>query len=206
VVGDILANTQRLQISIKILEKYLTLAFIYILSSRKLSPAEASMLIKQVSSRSKLGLSVLRESNYVQIEKMLDAYGISGNTREFINDRFASVPFCLQPRKEDLLLDKLTRECLYVAGVADAERTPIVTADGWTYWVEFTGHCDILEALSALYTNDESQDPDLLLREGIVWAVSSTEPNVIFHGTKFRPTREDRKIFELFHVHVIDYK
>ena len=163
------------------------------------------MPIKQVSSRSELGLSLLCEFDYVQIEKLLDSYGVSGDTREFIKGRFASVPLCLQPRREDVLLEKLTNECLYVAGIADAETTPIVTADGWTYWVEFTGHSQILEALSALYTNGESHDTDLLLREGIVWQISSTRPNVIFHGTKFRPTREDKRIFELFTVDVIDF-
>lgn len=110
--------------------------------------------------------------------------------------------FSVEKRNEHELLLLLEKHCLKTTR---AELSPIVTKDGWVYWCKSGAHRSVLEGLSILYSKGEDNSTDFLLRNGVIWQVSTMRPNVIEVGKEFVTTKEDRKLFELFEVNVIEH-
>jgi hypothetical protein len=161
------------------------------------------METKLVSSRSLATEDAFDGKEFVSIETLLTAFKLNERADWILRSYFSSSYICfVEKRNESVLLRELTEKCL---GRDKAWNTPIVTKDGWVYWVASARHRGVLESLAILYSNDDSQDPDFVIRNGIAWQISSLRPNTIMHGRDYVPTREDRKIFELFDVEIIDF-
>ncbi len=140
---------------------------------------------------------------FVSIKTLLAAFELCEKAEWILKSYFNSSDISfVQKRNESDLLMELSNKCL---GKDKAWNSPIVTKDGWVYWVASARHRGVLENLAILYSNDESEDPDFTLRHGIAWQISSLRPNIIMHGREYVPNREDKKIFELFTVDVIDF-
>ena len=142
-------------------------------------------------------------TEFVSVATLFNAFKLSEDAIVQVRSYFRSCQVgWVEKRKESILLAELERKCL---GRRDAMTSPIVTKDGWVYWLHSGHHNLMLEALSSLYTNGESDDPDLLLREGIIWQITSVKPNVILCGELYKPTKDDARLFELFTVNRIRF-
>lgn len=140
---------------------------------------------------------------FVSLEKFLSAFGLCEDAKIAVKSYFKTLHINeIQKRNEVDLLKELSNKCL---GRREALYSPIVTKDGWVYWVSGGQHRVLLEALAELYSNGVRSDPDFALRSGIAWEICSLRPNIIMHGREYVLTREDKNIFELFTVDVIDF-
>ena len=140
---------------------------------------------------------------FVGLNTLLSAFKLDESVEAGIRCGFdISMVREVQKRDESDLLNELSEKCL---GLQEALYSPIVTKDGWVYWVYGGFHRRVLETLALLYSNGVRSDSDFILRSGIAWEICSLQPNTILHGNNYVPTREDKKLFELFRVEIINY-
>lgn len=105
-------------------------------------------------------------------------------------------------RVEEPLLQELAVKCLAKATEGKtAPYSPIVTSDGWVFWVSEGNHENVQRALSILYSGGKESDPDYVLNEGYVWKVLSLTPDILVVNLDTYPvTQADRQLFKLFTV------
>jgi hypothetical protein len=140
---------------------------------------------------------------FVSLDTLLSAFELDESVEAGIRCGFdISHIRDVQKRDEHDLLNELSEKCL---GLQEALYSPIVTKDGWVYWVYGGFHCRVLETLALLYSNGVRSDSDFMLRSGTAWEICSLQPNTILHGNNYVPTKEDKKLFEFFKVQIINY-
>ena len=161
------------------------------------------MEIKLIPARSLETEQRFDGKEFVSIDTFLSAFELDELVKVEVECQFEICYISeIQKRNERDLLRELSNKCL---GKQEAHYSPIVTKDGWVYWVSGGFHRLTLETLVRIYSNGVHSNQDFLLEEGLAWHICSLRPNIIMHGSKYVPTREDRKIFELFRVEVINY-
>lgn len=100
------------------------------------------------------------------------------------------------------LIRGLKKQCLSTMTLY-AEYTPIVTHDGWVFWL-YGRHEDVLEYLCTLYTGKTNEFSETFLVDGLGWYISTVNCKTIMLSEKYIPNNEDREIFSFFKLEYID--
>jgi len=162
---------------------------------------------------------------FVDTEDFLACYpNASKEAKTQIRQRLETFNGDVEKRIEGPLVERLMDTCwCNTNGLTGALYAPIVLRDGWVIWVS-QGHEPLIDSLGHLFvervepkkkqdeiqawisgeTPDETHKPNTdLLTGGYAWYVSTATPKIVWTGKAYRPTKDDRYIFQIFEVRQI---
>ncbi len=163
---------------------------------------------------------------FVDVDDFLACYpNVSSEDKEKVKRLLSTCCCKVEKRKEYSLVDRLINICLDPKGWNGiAAEAPIVLCDGWVIWSRM-GHDHLIDAFGRLFIErnepkmstsemikilaGEAQDTLSGLSSDLItscyaWYISTQMPSIICVGREYKPSRADRKIFELFQVRYID--